>query len=65
LATRLQSIDPTVVLCTFNPTAENMGHYLFHDVAPHVLEGTNAMIRRIVVEETRKCSAMITAGGLP
>ena len=47
----------SIVTVLFNPTAENMADHLLHIVAPKQLEGTGVMCTRVVVEETRKCSA--------
>lgn len=57
LADALQALDPTVRLVTFNPTAENMARHLLHIVGPAQLEGTGCELQRVVVDETRKCSA--------
>lgn len=41
----------------FNPTAENMALYLLNVVGPQQLIGTGVYLKRVVIEETRKCSA--------
>lgn len=41
----------------FNPTAENMAQYLVQIVGPKELAGTGVTLVRVVVDETRKCSA--------
>lgn len=46
----------SVIFVPFNPTAENMAHYLLTQVGPNVLPGDVRLIR-VVVEETRKCTA--------
>lgn len=46
-----------IVRVPFNPTAENIAHYLVEIVAPKQLEGTDVTCIKVVVEETRKCSA--------
>lgn len=57
----LAEIDPNgTVVTSFNPTAENMGAYLIEVVCPALLEGTNATISSISIEETRKCSVTCT-----
>jgi len=43
----------------FNPTAENMGRYLVHDIGPSLLP-KDVVLVKVVVEETRKCSAEVT-----
>lgn len=54
----LIAVDPTgVVIVPFNPTAENMAEYLVEMVGPQSLNGTGIQLIRVVVEETRKCSA--------
>jgi len=58
LSTVLTHYDPGgVVLLPFNPTAENMADHLLKVVGPSVLVGTGTRLIRVVVEETRKCSA--------
>lgn len=53
----LVEIDPTVVDVPFNPTAERMADYLLRCVGPLLLEDTGVRLVRVLVEETRKCSA--------
>jgi len=43
----------------FNPTAENMGRYLLDVVGPEQLAGTGVTLTKVIVEETRKCSAEV------
>lgn len=52
----LLSLDPTVVMVPFNPTAENMARYLVEEVGPQQLAGTGVTLASVVIEETRKCS---------
>lgn len=59
LAPELQAIDETVVLVTFNPTAEALASFLLNEVGPRLLSGFTELVA-VRVEETRKCSA--TAG---
>ena len=42
----------------FNPTAENMAEYLLREIGPQQLAGTGVYLTKVVVEETRKCSAI-------
>lgn len=57
----LLAADPQgVVEVPFNPTAENIGVYLVDVVGPGVLQGTGTELVRVVVEETRKCSAEVS-----
>lgn len=53
----LSRIDNTVVWVPFNPTAENLAHYLVTVVGPRELKGTGVVLVDCMVEETRKCSA--------
>lgn len=46
----------SLVWVPFNPTAENMAEYLVEVVGPRQLAGTGCTLRRVVIEETRKCS---------
>lgn len=57
IADKLKAIDPTIVLVPFNPTAENMALYLLETVGPKAMQGTGVRLVRVVMEETRKCSA--------
>lgn len=58
LKTVLVQSDPAgVVSVPFNPTAENMAIYLLNVIGPQQLEGTGVRLIKVVVEETRKCSA--------
>jgi 6-pyruvoyltetrahydropterin/6-carboxytetrahydropterin synthase len=73
LATTLFAKDPTVVVCNFNPTAENMAAYMLHVIGPLQLKGTGLTLMEVVLEETRKCKAearltlgqLASYGGLP
>jgi 6-pyruvoyltetrahydropterin/6-carboxytetrahydropterin synthase len=56
----LTHLDPFgVVTVFFNPTAENMAAYLLNEVGPKQLVGTGVKLVKVVVEETRKCSATV------
>ena len=46
------------VLVPFNPTAENMAMFLLAQIGPYLLSGKGVELVRVVVEETRKCSAV-------
>lgn len=50
----------SIVWVPFNPTAENMAEYLVEDVGPRQLDGTGCTLRRVIIEETRKCSCTYT-----
>lgn len=43
-----------------NPTAENLATFLLTIVGPDLLRGTGVTLTKVVVEETRKCSAAVT-----
>lgn len=47
----------SLVIVPFNPTAENMAEYLVEKIGPSVLQDTGVMLVKVVIEETRKCSA--------
>lgn len=47
----------SVVWVPFNPTAENMADHLLRVVGPELLFPHNLKLVKVVVEETRKCSA--------
>ncbi len=57
LIAALEVVAESVVTVPFNPTAENMAEHLLRVVGPKQLEGTDVTLTRVVVEETRKCSA--------
>jgi len=44
----------------FNPTAENMGEFLINNVAPSLLSPYHVKLVKVIVEETRKCSAEVS-----
>lgn len=46
----------SLVVCDFNPTAENMAQYLVEVVGPEVLADTDVELVGIELSETRKCS---------
>ena len=48
-----------VVVVDFNPTAENMGLYLLNEIGPKQLKDSPVTLYKVVIEETRKCSAQI------
>lgn len=54
----LKGMDPGgVQQVPFNPTAENIAQFLVQSVGPNQLVGTGVKLVKVVVEETRKCSA--------
>jgi 6-pyruvoyltetrahydropterin/6-carboxytetrahydropterin synthase len=56
----LIELDPSVVDVPFNPTAENMAEHLIQTVGPSLLNGTNVQLIKVIIEETRKCSAEVS-----
>lgn len=58
-AKALVRVDPSVVLVPFNPTAERMAEHLLYVVGPLKLRGTGCELVKVVLEETRKCSAAV------
>lgn len=50
-------IGDGVLLVPFNPTAENMADHLLTVIGPEQLQDTGVTLVKVVVEETRKCSA--------
>jgi 6-pyruvoyltetrahydropterin/6-carboxytetrahydropterin synthase len=60
MAEALCELTPdSIVLVPFNPSAENMGEYLLGHIGPTFLAGTGAMLVKVIVSETRKCSATV------
>lgn len=53
----LPTIDDSVVVLPFNPTAENIANYLLRVWGPLQLRHTQVILISVIVEETRKCSA--------
>jgi 6-pyruvoyltetrahydropterin/6-carboxytetrahydropterin synthase len=49
-----------IVKVPFNPTAENMGLHLIRNIAPEILGGAGVALVKVIVEETRKCSAEVS-----
>jgi 6-pyruvoyltetrahydropterin/6-carboxytetrahydropterin synthase len=56
-AEQLAAMDETVVILPFNPTAEKTADFLLRVMGPKLLEGTDVVLTKVTVEETRKCSA--------
>lgn len=53
------SFERGVIKVPFNPTAENMAAYLLHVIGPSRLSKVSTItLRKVVIEETRKCSAV-------
>jgi len=59
---KLVDAETGLVFVPFNPTAENMAKHLVEVVGPRQLEGTDVQLIKVVVEETRKCSATYERG---
>jgi len=57
---QLKAIDPEGTVSTnFNPTAENMATYLLTEIGPQQLKESPVKLIKVVVDETRKCSASV------
>jgi len=57
---KLKVIDPEGTVSTnFNPTAENMATYLLTEIGPQQLKESPVKLSKVVVDETRKCSASV------
>jgi len=54
----LRELDPLVVAVPFNPTAELMAAHLVRVVGPAQLKGLGVLLRRVMIEETRRCRAI-------
>lgn len=53
----LEMLDrDSLVVCDFNPTAENMAKYLVETVGPTLLNGLGVELMGVELSETRKCS---------
>ena len=46
-----------IFVSSWNPTAENMAHFLLKEICPLVLEGTGVKVVKVVVWETPNCYA--------
>jgi 6-pyruvoyltetrahydropterin/6-carboxytetrahydropterin synthase len=60
-APQLVTIDPTIVLVPFNPTAENLAQYLIDKIGPKLMNPLGVRLAKVVIEETRKCSVSCEA----
>lgn len=56
-AEMIATITDSIVRVPFNPTAENIAAHLLNAIGPKQLEGTGVALIKVIVEETRKCSA--------
>lgn len=57
LANELIKLDDSVQITPYNPTAENIAHYLLTEIAPKLLLNSGISVTRVIVEETTKCRA--------
>jgi 6-pyruvoyltetrahydropterin/6-carboxytetrahydropterin synthase len=55
--TEVVMFNESIVWTPFNPTAENMARYLLDVIGPQQLAGTGVRLVKVIMEETRKCSA--------
>lgn len=63
LLEKMQGLDPdSIAVTSFNPTAENIAIHLVEVVGRELLQGTDVILTRCIVEETRKCSAEVELG---
>src|SRR5678809_419694 len=46
----------SLYIVNFNPTAENIAKDFVLEIAPSLLAGTGVRLRKLTIEETRKCS---------
>lgn len=66
LAKPLQELDDSVVIVSFNPTAENMADWLLQGIGTALLGRWNEVhLARVTIDETRKCSATSTGEPIP
>lgn len=54
----MKQLNESLCEVPFNPTAENMAEHLLKTVGPLQLLNTGVYLTKVVVEETRKCSAV-------
>lgn len=52
-------ITNSIVWVPFNPTAENLAAHLLNIVGPARLDGTGVTLTKVLISETRKCSAEV------
>jgi 6-pyruvoyltetrahydropterin/6-carboxytetrahydropterin synthase len=55
--------ESNTFLLPYNPTAENMAHYLLIEVSRKVFAGTGITIEKVVLSETPNCSAEVRLKG--
>lgn len=48
-----------VVICPFNPTAENMAYHLLHVVAPSLLGAYGVVVTKVELWETENCKVEV------
>lgn len=48
-----------VCVVPFNPTAENMAHYLLHVICPMLMQDTGVTVTKVRVDETPNCYAEV------
>ena len=52
----IDDVASSLCIVPFNPTAENMAEYLLYTLAPVLLYETGVSLKKVIVEETRKCA---------
>lgn len=60
LETVLNNLGSKAFKLPYNPTAENMAHYLLHEVCPEVLADSGISIVKVELWETENCYAVVT-----
>ncbi len=55
-----EDLRASLVVVPFNPTAENLGYHLLHLIGPILLADSGVTLCTVKIEETRKCSAIVT-----
>lgn len=60
LVHQIKDMDDSVVVVNFNPTAENIAYYFLFNIAPFLLEGKEANLLSVKIDETRKCSVEVS-----
>ena len=60
-----RAFKESIVTLPVNPTAENMARFLLYSVGPLCLKGTGVVLTKVIMEETRKCSATAELDAIP
>lgn len=61
----MKTVDPTIVVCDFNPTAENIANFFLAEFNKMLEErgrrGRKLLVTKVILEETRKCSVEVSS----